>query len=883
MKKRDVSQVDGQRKAPAPAANAVSVKSWDDWFRLCGTLQPQLKSYEDLMWSYYDTQFSMSPEGRQRMTAAYAQGHDSRFYANDSDVPGWKRNACIKKGVIAFVIAALLATAIFAFLLPRLSNLPEFLVKMAPPSGAALTDALIYSGIRGSMVGLVLGIVVFLLPYMGHKRRIKGLKKKMAAIEDQVKEAMHFFPPKYRNAFSMDVMHNLFRNYGVMTFSQATMTADDYMVQAQQNNQLVPAELFDVPYDPSAVDRAADLASGKDDMTQSGRGLYVPPEGTQQVQDPNLPEDIKDKTFAGLDDAKIRLGELVGLESVKQKISQMENRMEFYGGTGSSKDTMAGNHMCFLGPSGTGKTTVARIVTRILYDYGYIRENKCVEVDGSYFKSPYVGQTALRSTAIVKYAMGGVLFIDEAYLLMDDKSAAGAGTEAVGVLLKAMDDYKKDLVVILAGYEDSINRLLASNDGFSSRIKYKIYFDDFTTDEMMQIFYQLLDRCGSGSQYMITNDGAESLRKQFEKERGVPGFGNARVIITALDSILDVHADRFMKGFVDEKQKFLLTKDDVDAYVAVRSKQMVEDGRNFMASQNLDSSVVSLAELKGRTKDGSADPDKDLANLVGLETVKDEIKRMKAQYEFYDGTVETEGYHMCFVGPPGTGKTTVASIMTAYLFQMGIIRENKYLDINGDFLRGMYLGHTGKRTEAVIKYSQGMVLFVDEAYLLDSGNGQDNFGAEAVGVLLDAMEKYRKNFVVIFAGYEQEMGRFLDMNSGLASRISMTLRFHSYSPRELCKMLNHNAKSKGFKVDQEVWLPLQKYLKPLLTDPHFGNARFMRQFFEECRKIHIMNYSNGMYPETEKFVIKLADMEPLFARDVNSLSMVPESARQDDF
>ena len=129
---------------------------------------------------------------------------------------------------------------------------------------------------------------------------------------------------------------------------------------------------------------------------------------------------------------------------------------------------------------------------------------------------------------------------------------------------------------------------------------------------------------------------------------------------------------------------------------------------------------------------------------------------------------------MVFLGPPGTGKTTVASIMTGYLYKMGLIQENSYLDINGDFLRGMYLGHTGKRTEAVVQYAQGMVLFIDEAYLLATSDGQaDSFGQEAVGVLLDAMEKYRKNFVVIFAGYEKEMNNFLDINSGLRSRISL--------------------------------------------------------------------------------------------------------------
>lgn len=239
---------------------------------------------------------------------------------------------------------------------------------------------------------------------------------------------------------------------------------------------------------------------------------------------------------------------------------------------------------------------------------------------------------------------------------------------------------------------------------------------------------------------------------------------------------------------------------------------------------------------------------------------------MKAQFSFYDGKLENTGTHMAFLGPPGTGKTTVASIMTGYLYKMGLIQENSYLDINGDFLRGMYLGHTGKRTEAVVQYAQGMVLFIDEAYLLTSNGGSsDAFGQEAVGVLLDAMEKYRKNFVVIFAGYETEMEQFLEMNSGLRSRISLTFHFQSYTAHELAQMFRTIAKGAGFSVSGDVWIPLQQYFKTQLMNPKFGNGRFVRQFFDAVRKVHIMNYAAGAYDEAMKFAIQLQDVEDSIA------------------
>jgi replication-associated recombination protein RarA len=192
------------------------------------------------------------------------------------------------------------------------------------------------------------------------------------------------------------------------------------------------------------------------------------------------------------------------------------------------------------------------------------------------------------------------------------------------------------------------------------------------------------------------------------------------------------------------------------------------------------------------------------------------------------------------------------------------------LDINGDFLRGMYLGHTGKRTEAVIQYSQGMVLFVDEAYLLQQDDSGDNFGQEAIGVLLDAMEKYRKNFVVIFAGYDKEMNIFLNANSGLRSRISKTFHFKSYTANELAHMMQNLAKKDHFRVEKPVWIPLQRYLKTRLYEPHFGNARFIRSFWEETKASHIMNVADGKYSDDMKYVITLDDVEPLFSRNIQA-------------
>lgn len=809
-------------------ATSVVLHNWDEWFQNCGTLTSDLKTYESYVHAYFQKQNPNTSEGKDAAETAFGDQHVCRFYEKQPKIPGWMiAKAMVRTGI---GLLAVFVVMLLVFVLQSDGH------KLGQP---VFVKAAVCAVFGGALIGWFLPVI--------HRMQVNNLCKKMADLERKLRTRIGFLPPKYRNSQATDTFYNLFCNYGIVTFNQAVQACDDYLL----SNQMIGAYMsvmFDVPYENTIQNRAGEGSS-------SDRGLYAG--SGKQDANPNLPDDIAMKTFKGTEDADKKLASLIGLETVKQQVRQMKNRMDFY--DNGKHDRISGNHMVFLGPPGTGKTTIARIITKILYDFGYIKENKCVEIDGGYLKSPYQGQTTERANAIIQYSMGGVLFIDEAYLLYDENG--GPGTEAAGVLLKAMEDHKIDFVVIMAGYEDNINRLLSSNEGFASRIKYKVYFDNFSVDELVKIFeMQLSDY--SSDDYHIEVSAMDMLRSHFAKELRVPGFGNARVVRNTLDCIMDNHADHFIKQDIPEDKKYVITTKDVAAYIEVRVKQMQEDGRNFIASRNLDSSVISLQELKGKTKAGSEQPDKDLEALTGLDVVKNEIKQMKQQFAFYDGKMESEGNHMVFVGPPGTGKTIVASIMTGYLYQLGLIDENSYLDVNGDFLRGMYLGHTGKRMEAIVQYAQGMVLFIDEAYLLCGADGStDQFGQEAVGVLLDAMEKYRKNFVVIFAGYEKEMGDFLDLNSGLRSRISLEFHFESYSPYELAQMLKNVGNKNGFRFEKAVWKPVQLYFKGLVQDPKFGNGRFVRQFFETCKKQHISNYATGMYAEDQKHMITLKDVQ----------------------
>lgn len=811
------------------------ISNFDDWFANCGVLGKKLQDYEGLMLKYYTMQCSNTDVGRQKIRDCMLEKHDCQFYKNNAVVPHWK----MKRFTLIGLVAALIGIAIGMMLF----------VKVVQPNFAIDKDnKLIYTLVTLGLSGVIGFSAGLGIPMWIHGIRVKKLWSQMDVLEAEMLDRIKYVHPKYRNAQACIAFNELHDLQGVTGFYEAVCRCDAYLVP--QNGEpldgAIMAEMVDVPY-------ANDELIGQDGLAQAETDASI-------LDDPNLPQDITEKTFIGADNADSQLSELIGLDRVKAQIEQLKNRMNF---NQSSIDHVSGNHMVFMGAAGTGKTTIARIIAKILYDYGYIQKNQCVEVDGGYLKAQYVGQTQERTNAIVKYALGGVLVVDNASILIDNQNGT-AGAEAMTTLIKAMENHGKDLVVIMCGYEDQMNRLLTVYDGLNSRVKYKIYFDNFTVDELVQIFMRQMHYAGlsEGVRYRITKKAMEHIRRQLEKESAMTTFGNARAVRTMWESLMDIHADNYMTGVIPEEKKYIIVPADTDVFVENRKKQLREDNRNFIARQNLDSNVVSLQELQSKTKAGSENPDADLQALTGLSVVKDEIKQMKAQFDFYSGNMESEGYHMTFLGPPGTGKTTVAKIMTGYLYKMGIIQENSYVDINGDFLRGMYVGHTGKRTEAVVQYAQGMVLFVDEAYLLAGQPGDSNsFGQEAIGVLLDAMEKYRKNFVVIFAGYEDEMSVFLDMNSGLKSRISLNFHFQSYNPVELSQMMNRLAVKQKFRIEKNVWKPLQQWLGEQAKNPRFGNGRFVRQFWEQCKKCHIMAYSERKYDQTLKFVITLDDVQ----------------------
>ena len=287
----------------------------------------------------------------------------------------------------------------------------------------------------------------------------------------------------------------------------------------------------------------------------------------QQAKKPEKQEKPKEAETPPekIEDLKKELDGYIGLETVKGEVNSLINWIEICklrkeNGLPTPELSL---HMVFSGNPGTGKTMIARLMSRIYKSLGILSKGQLVEVDRSGLVAGYVGQTAIKTQEAVEKAKGGVLFIDEAYTLTS-RGANDFGQEAVDTILKAMEDNRDDLVVIVAGYIELMEEFIHSNPGLESRFNRFIDFPDYTLREMTDIF---LMRCGQ-SGYTLSDDAKEPLENILrEKSRDVKGFGNARGVRNLFEKAIAAQADRLSqsKEPLTKETLMLLTEDDLAA------------------------------------------------------------------------------------------------------------------------------------------------------------------------------------------------------------------------------------------------------------------------------------------------------------------------------
>lgn len=511
-------------------------------------------------------------------------------------------------------------------------------------------------------------------------------------------------------------------------------------------------------------------------------------------------------------------------------------------------------HFILRGNPGVGKTTVARLIGQIFYDEGILLKGNTIEAKRDDLVDQYVGGTAIKTTECVERAQEGVLFIDDAYSLLEKGDDHNYPKEAIDTLVPIMtnpDKYR--FCMIMAGYPEPMDELLEMNSGLRSRFSKAniLTIEDYKPDLLQEIF---VSNCRKDGYRFIGDEEGETpldldlFFTNLYNQRNRADFGNARDIVALAKEV------KMQCSLRDDVLKCIIAEDFGDS-----QKYFVKRG------------VSSIDEIYAQ-----------IDNYVGMGFVKDLFKNIR--FEVLDTIdskkrgIKPEEYpdHYIFAGNPGTGKTTVGKMIGEFYHMMEVLGGAETLFVDASDIIGNHVGDSKNKIVEVMQKAidHNQVLYIDEAYQIS----ESAYGNEIIGAMMTKMTENASDFKVIFGMYSNKVEEFLKMNAGLARRLRV-VNFPDYTPDQLLEIFDRTIKAQGCTITDEAHDRIKLILtyKYNVRGEDFGNAGEVKKLVIDMKRLRLERTYSSSDPDINKYEYTLddipADMLAMVEDQVNPKSL----------
>jgi SpoVK/Ycf46/Vps4 family AAA+-type ATPase len=422
-------------------------------------------------------------------------------------------------------------------------------------------------------------------------------------------------------------------------------------------------------------------------------------------------------------------------------------------------------------------------------------------------------------------------------------------------------EIKNDLIKILLLFRSGNEVSLYDGFGFGLSILVLYYPDNYC--EM----FSKIRQYSENNQISFAKEMLKSEENDFESNK--VSFQN--FILESPNLLSSCNADKLKKVFY-EYAEIIVKADGEVTEEEVKTLKFLS--KSFFKEQKTENKPLLAKEFSKNELDTILE---ELNNLVGMENIKSDIRSLVNiinvnKLRSKEGLPEQKlSFHSVFIGPPGTGKTTIARILSNIYYSLQLLPENNFVETDRSGLVAGYVGQTAIKTDEIINKAKNGILFIDEAYTLKRGDSDNDYGQEAIDILLKRMEDSRENLIIIVAGYETEMNHFINSNPGLKSRFNRYFHFNDYNSTELTEIYRRIADKSGFILKEEAQKRLNNLFENLCStkDDKFGNARLARNIFEKTFEKHA-NRTSTIAPITRDILTTIEEVDIPFNEFINA-------------